>query len=153
MAFLLCYDGSESAKHAIWTAHATLGHRSLTMLHVWHPPATVLADAFGAKNPVETSSADELERWARARAQDVLREGEELALKLGFAVEGRAERSETATWQTILDVAEQIDAKLIVLGTHGTTAVQSALLSSVSAAVTAHSRRPVLVAPTPPATE
>jgi nucleotide-binding universal stress UspA family protein len=147
MSVLLCYDGSESAKHAIWAAHATLGHRSLTLLHVWHPPAAVLADAFGAKSPVVGPSAYEFERWAEARAQEVLREGEKLALELGFAVEGRAERSETAAWQTILDVADQIDAKLIVLGTHGTTAVQSGLLGSVSAAVTNHSRRPVLVVP------
>jgi nucleotide-binding universal stress UspA family protein len=123
------------------------------LLHVWHRPAAVLADAFGAKSPVAGPSADGLERWAEARASEVLREGEELALKLGFAVEGRAERSETAAWQTILDVADQIEATLIVLGTHGTTAAQSGLLGSVSAAVTSHSRRPVLVVPRPPAGE
>jgi hypothetical protein len=113
MSLLLCYDGSPSAKHAITVAHATLGHKPLTLLHVFNPPEEVLADAFG------------------------------------FVVEPRVERSQTAVWQTILDVAAQTDAELIVIGTHGATAVQSALLGSISNAVVHHSERPVLVVPTP----
>ena len=113
MSLLLCYDGSPSAKHAITVAHATLGHKPLTLLHVFNPPEEVLADAFG------------------------------------FVVEPRVERSQTAVWQTILDVAAQTDAELIVIGTHGATAVQSALLGSSSNAVVHHSERPVLVVPTP----
>jgi len=34
-------------------AHATLGHRPLTLLHVWSPPPEVLADAFSAKALLE----------------------------------------------------------------------------------------------------
>ena len=113
MSLLLCYDGSPSAKHAITVAHATLGHKPLTLLHVFNPPEEVLADASG------------------------------------FVVEPRVERSQTAVWQTILDVAAQTDAELIVIGTHGATAVQSALLGSISNAVVHHSERPVLVVPTP----
>jgi nucleotide-binding universal stress UspA family protein len=60
------------------------------------------------------------------------------------------ERSDTATWRTILDVADRVHADCIVIGTHGVTPVQSELLGSVSNAVVHHSRRPVLVVPDGP---
>ena len=59
----------------------------------------------------------------------------------------RLERDKASAWQTILDVAEDTDAHLIVLGTRGRTAVQSGLLGSVSGALVHHSTRPVLVVP------
>jgi nucleotide-binding universal stress UspA family protein len=149
MSLLLCYDGSPSAKHAITVAHATLGHKPLTLLHVFNPPEEVLADAFGTSEPASGPSSFELERLALERAHAIVHEGQELARQLGFVVEPRVERSQTAVWQTILDVAAQTDAELIVIGTHGATAVQSALLGSISNAVVHHSERPVLVVPTP----
>ncbi len=57
------------------------------------------------------------------------------------------ERSDGAVWRTILDVASDVDAELIVIGTRGATAVQSGLLGSVSNAIVHHSDRPVLVVP------
>ena len=47
MAIVICYDGSESAKHAVAVAHKTLGHLPAILLHVWSPPAMLLADSFG----------------------------------------------------------------------------------------------------------
>jgi nucleotide-binding universal stress UspA family protein len=149
MSILLCYDGSPSAKHALSVAHATLGSGPVTLLHVWNPPAAVLADAFSLKTISNEPSTAELERLALERARAISDEGQELARQLGFAVEARLERNEGAMWQTILNVAAETDSELIVIGTRGTTAVQSALLGSVSNAVVHNSRRPVLVVPTP----
>lgn len=144
---LLCYDGSPSAKHAISVAHATLGHKPLAVLHVWTPPLSVVADAFAVASSSSGPTLAELERVALEWAEAVGDEGGEAARRLGFVVDVRVERTETPVWRTILDVAGEIDAELIVIGTRGATAVQTALLGSVSNAVVHHSERPVLVVP------
>jgi nucleotide-binding universal stress UspA family protein len=87
------------------------------------------------------------ERLSLERAQEIAREGQELARELGLAVDTRTERNGSSVWQMILGVADEIDAELIVIGTHGATAVQSLLLGSVSNALVHHSKRPVLVVP------
>ncbi len=61
----------------------------------------------------------------------------------------RIERDETSVWRTVLDVAKEIDAALIVVSTRGRPAVLSGLLGSVSGAVVHHSQRSVLVVPRP----
>ena len=40
---LLSYDGSESAKHAVVTAHQLLGNVPATVVHVWDPPISYFA--------------------------------------------------------------------------------------------------------------
>ena len=151
MSIVICYDGSLSAKHAVSVAHATLGHKPAVLLHVWSPPAEFLADAFSTSAASAGLSIVELERLALERAQELAEQGYEVARHIGFAVELRLERNYTSVWRKILDVADETEADLIVIGTRGQTAVQSALLGSVSNAVVHHSARPVLVVPTPPA--
>jgi nucleotide-binding universal stress UspA family protein len=56
-----------------------------------------------------------------------------------------AVRSEWNTWSTILDVAEERDAALVVLGSRGLSGVKSALLGTVSTPVLHHCSRPVLI--------
>jgi nucleotide-binding universal stress UspA family protein len=148
MPIVICYDGSESARIAVGVAHSVLGHLPATLLHVWSPPEEFLADSFSTRGSAVPSLAD-LEEASREWAERVAQEGYELARHAGFAVETRVERAEVSEWKTILDVADELDAELIVVGTRGRTAVQSALLGSVSNAVVHHSSRPTLVVPTP----
>lgn len=148
MSILLCYDGSPSAKHAISVAQQALGHMPSTLLHVWNPPVEFLAAApWGTASGVGGPSIVELERLSLERAQEIAQEGHALARDLGLAVDTRIERNDSTVWQTILGVAAETDAELIVIGTHGATAVQSLLLGSVSSAVIHHSKCPVLVVP------
>ncbi len=146
MAVLICYDDSPSAKNAVEVAAATLGPKRAILLNVWNPPEAVLADAFGTES-TSIPSIQDLGRLAEERAEQIVASGRELAGGLGLTVDARVERSRTTVWETILDVAEKTDAALIVIGTHGATAVQSAVLGSVSNAVVHHSSRPVLIVP------
>ena len=52
--------------------------------------------------------------------------------------------------KTIDEIAEEIDAGLIVCGQRGRGAIRSALLGSVSHALAAHTKRPLLIAPQRP---
>lgn len=144
---LLCYDGSSDAENAIAAAATLLRARPAMVLTVsepirlWEPsdPATVL------EVPVQKllSKALELDEIADEMADQQLRLGVQLARAAGFDVQGRVARGRA--WRAICDVAEQIDAAAIVLGARGLSRVQSALLGSVSAAVSVHTDRPILI--------
>ncbi len=149
MAVLICYDGSPSAKQAIAVAKATLAvNDRLILLHIWESPVPV--DSFSEAGIKAAPVIQELQRLAIERARTIAHEGAEFARSEGLAVEVRLESDKASAWQTILEVAEETDAKLIVLGTRGRTAVQSGALGSVSGTVVHHSSRPVLVVPAPP---
>ena len=82
------------------------------------------------------------------RRSDWRREGARLALAAGFEAEPLPAKEEHNTWRTLLGEAERHDARLVVVGAHGLSGARRLLLGSVSSAVVAHSRIPVLVVPT-----
>jgi nucleotide-binding universal stress UspA family protein len=49
------------------------------------------------------------------------------------------------SWQAIVDLADDRDASLVVLGSHGRTGMTDLLLGSIAGTVAAHSRRSVLI--------
>jgi nucleotide-binding universal stress UspA family protein len=49
------------------------------------------------------------------------------------------------TWKALVKLADEKDASLIVLGSHGRTSLAHALLGSVAGAVASHSCRSVLI--------
>ena len=142
---LICYDGSPSARHALTAARRILGSEPAVLLHVWSAPLEVLADSFSTRGGGPPTAA--LEADALERAGAVTAEGMRLAEEAGLRVEVREARSTREIWQTILEVADELDAGLLVVGTHGATAAQDALLGSVSHGLLSHSERPVLVIP------
>lgn len=148
---LICYDGSPSAKHALGLAYRSLERRPKVLLTVWSAPERVHADSFGYQSPAGGPSYERLCELFEHAAQESGDQGRQLAAALGLDVQLRVERSGPTVWETILKVADELDADMIVAGTHGTTAVQSGLLGSVSGALVHRSRRPVLVVPTPTA--
>lgn len=149
MPVLICYDGSPSAKRALSVAASSLDGAPMVLLNVWNPPQRVLADSFGVAESEHGPSYAQVESLATHRAAEILADGEARAKRLDFPVTSRQEVNRSSVWQTILDVAEEVDATLIVAGTHGGTAVQSGLLGSVSNALVHHAHRPVLLVPTP----
>jgi nucleotide-binding universal stress UspA family protein len=136
---VFAYDGSELAKLAIEEAGRQLvPGRDALVLTVWQPfdvgfVPTVALRLDAAK------IAD-----VRAAAERTAADGASLAKAAGFNA-GYLEAEVAPTWKGIVHAAEEHDASLIVLGSHGRTGLAGVLLGSVAEAVAAHSRRSVLI--------
>lgn len=144
---LFCYDGSEGSRAAMRAA-ADLVEPSVeaVVLTVWEPVAVRLARsdpfALGFLSNEGDLDAQE-ESLAKAAAQD----GAQRAVQHGYKASAMARGSAGGAAQTILEVADEVSARLIVCGQRGRNRVRAALLGSVSHVLAAHTRRPVLIAP------
>jgi nucleotide-binding universal stress UspA family protein len=78
-------------------------------------------------------------------AQRTAEQGAEAAREHGF--DATAQTAEGRVWRTIVDVAAEIDARAIAVGTRGHAGLQSLVIGSVANGVVHHSDRPVLVIP------
>lgn len=144
---LLCFDGSPGAANAIATAGELFGPRPAIVIticepiKVWEPsdPATILDVPVGKA----LSKALKLDEIADEVAHDEMERGVQLARAAGFKAQGRVVRGKP--WRAICNAADELDAAAIVLGARGLSRVQSVLLGSVSATVSAHACRPVLI--------
>jgi nucleotide-binding universal stress UspA family protein len=139
---LICYDGSPGAVRAIEVAAALLGSRRAVVLDV-APPLTA-AESLAAIGPLVPGSAfeDMNASAARQRAD----QGAQFARSSGFTAEPRGEAA-APTWEAILDVADEIDAAVVVIGSRGLTGVRELVEGSLSHQVAEHARRPVLIVP------
>jgi nucleotide-binding universal stress UspA family protein len=148
---LLCFDGSGDAVNAITVAGELLGSHAATVLTVWEPLAILEPYDPGAvlSAGVSRLAAKELglDEIASDIARSTVERGVELARRAGFAATGQI--SSGKPWRAICEIADKLDAAPIVVGARGVSRVQSALLGSVSTAVTTHARRAVLVVPAP----
>jgi nucleotide-binding universal stress UspA family protein len=136
---VFAYDGSELAKLAIDEAGRQLAPgRDALVLTVWQTFDVGFVPAVALRvNAAE--SAD-----VRDAAERTAADGASLARAAGFKARGLQTKA-APTWKGIVDAAEESDASLIVLGSHGRTGLAGVLLGSVAEAVTAHSRRSVLI--------
>jgi nucleotide-binding universal stress UspA family protein len=136
-AVIFAYDGSDLAKAAIAAAGRELAPgRDAFVVTVWQPVNV----GFVSSLPVRAQQAEEVGRAARLTAN----EGATLADAAGFNARGVAIEA-APTWQGIVQAADEHDASLIVLGSHGHTGLGSVLMGSVATAVTHHSKRAVLI--------
>jgi nucleotide-binding universal stress UspA family protein len=136
---VFAYDGSELAKLAIDEAGRQLATgRDAIVLTVWQPYDV----GFVPVGEVRFNAAQISE--VREAAERTAAEGASLAQAAGFNARGAAAEA-APTWKGIVKIADEHDASLIVLGSHGRTGLASVLIGSVAEAVAAHSRRPVLI--------
>jgi nucleotide-binding universal stress UspA family protein len=145
---LIGYDGSEPARAALRRAAPVLAPRPAVVAHVWEPLSGLLlhTDVQALSGPMR-EAALELDEDDARRAERIAAEGAELAREAGFDAEPRSVAGTPRAWPALLELADEIDAAAIVTGTRGMGGVKSALLGSVSAAILARSKRPVLVVP------
>jgi nucleotide-binding universal stress UspA family protein len=138
---VFAYDGSELAEQAIAEAGELLGHdRPVLVVVAWQPfdVGFVPDDSFH----IDAKQAPEVKR----AAQDTAAHGADLAKRAGFT-DVRSMAIETAPiWQGIVKVAEDQDASVIVIGSHGHhSGLAGVFVGSVASAVSAHSTRTVLI--------
>lgn len=129
---LVALDGSPDAESALMHAISLARdqHARITLLTVG--PSTNRAAAVGTAPPPDLLDVH----------QDVLRDSTAL-IPRDIGVTTRLERGDAAA--TILRVARDEQADLIVMGSHGHSRIHRALLGSVSEKVLAQSAVPVLL--------
>jgi nucleotide-binding universal stress UspA family protein len=136
---VFAYDGSDLAKLAIDEAAGQLGSgRDALVLTVWQPFDVGFVPVGGLT--LDAAQVADV----RHAAERTAAEGAELANAAGFQARS-VEVEAVPTWKGIVDVADEHEASLIVLGSHGRTGVAGVLIGSVAEAVAAHSRRAVLI--------
>ena len=139
---LLCYDGSENAKHAIREAAALLAPRRALVLTVWQDAAAIPSLAWaGAALP----DLEDVFAAARDGAARMAEEGAGIARATGFDAISIVAEAKGPIWVAVEQVAEEHDASAIVMGTRGLSGIKSLLLGSVSSGIVHHAQRPALV--------
>ena len=112
---LLCYDGSEPAKHAIERAADSLGTRHAVVLTVWQPTAVLGSFAWAGATESMLNYV-ELDRDAAELAERIASEGARVARDAGMRAEPLAVKATGPVWKTILEVAASHDVSTIVIG-------------------------------------
>lgn len=136
---LFAYDGSDLAKLAIDEAGGLLDTSAGALVAcVWQTFNVGFVTPAGVE--LNAAQAGEVKR----AAQDTAAEGAALAKEAGFAAQAVAVES-APTWKGLCELADEHDARLIVLGSHGRTGLAGAVLGSVATAVYQHSHRSVLI--------
>lgn len=142
---LVAYDGSDFAKSAISEAARQLApDREVIILTVREPleaiPFLGVGGVGANQNAVDALVAD-----TESGAEEAAAEGVRLAGEAGLKARAQIELG-SPIWRRIVEVADEQDVGLIVLGSRGHSGLSYVLLGSVATAVAQHSRRSVLIA-------
>jgi nucleotide-binding universal stress UspA family protein len=136
---LFAYDGSELAGLAIDEAGQLLADKTAALvLCVWQPFDVGFVPPEGTDfNAAQTPDVKHAaERTAGA--------GAERAAAAGFNASSLAVEA-SPTWKGIVEVADEHQARVIVLGSHGRSGLSGVLIGSVAGTVAAHTARSVLI--------
>jgi nucleotide-binding universal stress UspA family protein len=126
---LICYDGSEGARRGVATAGRAFAGRNAVVLDVG--PLPMVAETYAALG----SGAAGLDRVVLDTATARADEGARLARAAGLRASGRA-TIDAPVWHSVRDVAEEIDAAAIVVGS-----------GALARDLVRHAGRPVLIVP------
>jgi nucleotide-binding universal stress UspA family protein len=136
---VFAYDGSELAALAIEKAGRLLGDRSdALVLCVWQPIDVGFVPPKGTD--LNAGQTPEVKKAAELTAAA----GAARAMENGFHARSMAIEA-APIWKGIVEVADQHDASLIVLGSHSRSGLAGAMAGSVARAVASHSLRTVLI--------
>lgn len=138
---LIAVDGSEESLEAVRQAVSLVqrGLRAEIALVNVQEPASLLELA--------TQDSDAIAAAAVEAGEHLMAEGAALLDAAGVGYSMEVVLGEPAT--VLVDMAEEIDADLVLLGARGMGAIESVLVGSVSKAVISRCTRPVLVVKLP----
>lgn len=142
---LICYDGSDFSRAAIEDAAGQLGPgREAIVLTVREPLESIPFLGVGGV-AINQQAVEAIAEETETGAEEVAEEGARLAREAGFEATALVEVG-VPVWRRVVEVAEERDAGLIVLGSHGHSGLSYVLLGSVATAVAQHSERTVMIA-------
>ena len=150
---VVAYDGSAEAKAAVREAATLFPTYRLVIACVWEPGlALALATAPAATDPTGLGfvaptgeAVAAIDRAQRDHAAEMADDGVRLARELGANADAYPVPDERDVAATVAELADELDAGAIVVGSRGLGAVKSKLLGSTSAGLLRQSGRPVLV--------
>jgi nucleotide-binding universal stress UspA family protein len=144
---LIAYDGSPDAQAAIELAGRLFAGQPATVLSVWEPFVDVMARTGLGLAFTAGANVEEIDSASEKAAREGAQEGARRADQAGLDAEAKIGARAVTIAQSILDVADEVDADVIALGTRGLTGLKSVVLGSVSHAVLTHTDRATLVVP------
>ena len=147
---LIAYDGSEVSRAAVRHAAELFAGRPAVLATVWEPglaavsvgPTRHHGDGYAAPGSGDGRSD---RSHQREHASTVAGDGAEFARSLGLAAEPQAVPDEVDVADTLIGIARERGAAVVVVGSHGISGLRSRLLGSVSRKLIEHCDRPVLV--------
>ena len=145
---LICYDGSDRAKHAIEVAAKLFPGAEAKVLHVWEPIEHIVA-RYAALAPYLGETTDEADTGFEHESQSVAQHGADLATAAGLQGSAHTAVLENSVWQSVIEASSRLDADLVITGTRSLHGVQELLVGTLSHALLQHGRVPLLAIPLP----
>ena len=143
----IAYDGSVDARAAVRQAGELFAGRAAVVLTVWQSASGLVGGAHAAlPGEVVRGAMVALDDAAKQEAENTAAEGAALAGDGGLNATALQAKAVHNVWSTILAEADSHDAAVVVVGSRGRSGIKAAILGSVSGALSANSRLPVLVA-------
>jgi nucleotide-binding universal stress UspA family protein len=147
---LIGYDGSEVSRAAVRHAAELFAGRPAVVATVWEPGLAAvpvgLPDTIGVGTlPPDPATVEAVDRVQHEHASTVAGEGAEFARSIGLAAEPQAVPDELDVADTLIGIARERGAAVVVLGSHGISGLRPRVLGSVSRKLIEHCDRPVLV--------
>jgi nucleotide-binding universal stress UspA family protein len=149
---LIAYDGSEVSRAAVRRAADLFAGRPAVLATVWEPGLAAvpvglpdnMAMGMGTLPP-DPATVEAIDRSQREHAATVAADGAEFARSLGLAAEPQAVPDDADVADTLIGIARERGAAVVVVGSHGISGLRKRLLGGVSRKLIEHCDRPVLV--------